>query len=107
VFTQKHAVAIAKKLGCQMREGGAHTHADFYVDGKLIVSFGIRRASKEKSHGHIPRDLYLTQKASKDLHDCTFSKEDYLEVLKEKKLLAGSGPKHGTETQSGDSGKKD
>ncbi len=87
MFTQKHAYAIAEKLKCAFREGSAHTYADFYEGGKLIASFGIRRASKEKSHGHIPRDLYLTQKQCRDLHDCTFSKEDYLDTLREKNLL--------------------
>lgn len=87
MFTQKHALAIAKKLGCSFREGRAHTYADLYEQGKLVTSFGIRRASREKGHGHIPKDLHLTQKESWELHDCRLSKEDYLKVLQEKDLL--------------------
>jgi len=87
LFTQTHARAIAKKLGCFMREGKAHTHADFYEGGKLIVSIGIRRASKEKGHGHIPKNLHLSQSDAWKLHDCTMSRDAYLQALREKNLL--------------------
>jgi hypothetical protein len=100
VFTQKHAHAIAKKLGCSFREGRAHLHADLFVEGKLITSFGIRRASKEVGHGHIPRDLNITQKQSRDLFACTFSREEYLEALREKNLLNAPASK-ASEAQSG------
>jgi hypothetical protein len=101
VFTQKHAHAIAKKLGCSFRQGKAHLHADLFVEGKLITSFGIRRASKEVGHGHIPRDLNITQKQSRDLHDCSFSKEEYLAVLREKNLLTGPSSKAEDEAPPG------
>jgi hypothetical protein len=87
VFTQTHALAIAKKLGCSLREGKAYTYADLYVEGRLITSFGIRRASREKSHGHMPRELHITQKESWELHDCSLSKDEYLELLRGKNLL--------------------
>jgi len=99
VFNQKHALTIAKKLGCAFREGKAHQYADLFVQGKLIVSFGIRRASREVGHGHIPRDLNITQKQSRDLHDCTLSKEEYLEVLRQKNLLAEPSSKTKPEDQ--------
>jgi len=106
VFTQKHAHTIAKKLGCSFREGSAHTYADLYEQGKLIVSFGIRRASKEKGHGHIPKNLNLTQKQSWDLHDCTLSKEEYLQTLRDKNLLGESGSKGEKEAQQQTGGEK-
>jgi hypothetical protein len=107
LFTQRHAIAIAKKLGCSFREGGAHTYADLYEQGKLIARFGIRRASKEIGHAYIPRELHITQKQTRELHDCTFSKEEYLEALREKHLLgepesaAGEAP----QTEDPDKGK--
>jgi hypothetical protein len=106
VFTQKHAIAIAKKLGCSFREGSAHTYAEFYHQGKLIVRFGIRRASKDVGHGHIPRDLQITQKQSRDLHDCSFSIEDYLQALREKNLLGEPAQKSEKEGQPGTSDEK-
>jgi len=101
VFTQKHAQFIAKKLGCSFREGKAHQYADLFEQGKLIASFGIRRSSKEVGHGYIPRDLNITQKQCRDLHACTFSKEEYLEVLREKNLLSGPSSKAEPEAQPG------
>jgi hypothetical protein len=88
MFTQEHARWIAKKLKCSTAEGKAHTIAQMFDDqNRLVVSFGIRRASKEKGHGHIPKDLYLTQKQAWELHDCTMTKEAYLQALREKNLL--------------------
>ncbi len=100
MFSQKHAYAIAKKLGCTLREGSAHTYADLYENGKLIVRIGIRRASKEKSHGHIPKNLNLSQKQSWDLHDCTLTKEEYLRALRDKNLLDESGAKDEKQPQA-------
>jgi hypothetical protein len=87
MFTQQHAEAIAKKLKCHMREGRAHRHADVFENGRLIATFGIRRASKEVGHGHLPKDLHLTQKQCRDLHDCTFSREGYIELLHARRLV--------------------
>ena len=88
MFTQRHAEAIAKKLGCSSREAKAHKYAELFVGGKLILRFGIRRASKDVPHGHLPKDLYLKQKECRELHDCTFSVEQYLQLLTEKGIIA-------------------
>jgi hypothetical protein len=87
MFTQDHARAISKKLGCTSREGRAHQYADLFEGGKLVASFGIRRASKQVGHGHIPKDLHLTQKQCWELHDCSMSKEAYLHHLRGKNLV--------------------
>jgi hypothetical protein len=84
MFTQRHAEAIAKKLGCTYREASAHKHAELFIAGKLIASFGIRRASKEVPHNHIPRSLYIKQSECRELYDCTMSKDTYLEILRQK-----------------------
>lgn len=61
MFTQKHANAIAGKLGCLLSEGRKHKIAEVHGGGKVVASFGIRRASKEASHGFIPQQLHITQ----------------------------------------------
>jgi hypothetical protein len=103
VFTQKHALAIAKKLECSMKEGKAHTYARLFDSrGLLITSFGIRRASKERGHGHLPSELHLTQKQAWELHDCSMTKEAYLQALREKNLLTESAaPKAEKEPETG------
>ena len=84
MFTQKHANAIARKLGCVLVEGRKHKLAEVYFGGKVVASFGIRRASKETSHGFIPQQLHITQKECRELHDGTLTKERYVEILREK-----------------------
>jgi hypothetical protein len=87
LLTQDDAEAIAHKLGCASYEGKGHKYYELFVDDRLVTGFGIRRASKEKGHGHLPHDLHITQKQCKDLGKCPLSKDEYLEILREKNLL--------------------
>jgi hypothetical protein len=87
MITQDHAEFIAKKLGCIPREGRAHKYQELFDGERLILKFGIRRGSKELPHGHIPRDLHLKQKECNQLHDCTISKEQYLQILRDRGYL--------------------
>ena len=84
-FTQKHAREIAKKLKMEVTKARRiHDHAVLIIEGKEILSFGIRRASKEVGHDHLPKDLHLQVKDCKNLHQCTLSRDEYLELLHEK-----------------------
>jgi len=87
VLTQTDAEAIAKKLLCTYDEAKAHKYAEVFEAGRLIARFGIRRTSKEKPHGHIPRDLHITQKQCWDLRRCPLSREEYVNLLRQKHLL--------------------
>ena len=87
MLTQDDAEAIADKLGCTSYQGRSHKYYELFVDQKLIARFGIRRASKEKGHGHLPRELHITQKQCRDLSKCPLSKDEYLQILREKDLL--------------------
>ena len=84
MFTQKHANAIAGKLDCVLSEGRKHRLAELYVNDKVVAIFGIRRGSRDESHDFIPKQLHLKQKECWELHDCALSKEQYLEILREK-----------------------
>jgi hypothetical protein len=57
------------------------------VNDKLITRFGVRRASKEKGHGHLPQKLHITQKQCRDLSECPLTKDEYLQILHDKNLL--------------------
>lgn len=83
-FTQDDAEAIAKKLGCLADERKGHKYYKLYVQGKLITMFGVRRASKEIGHGHLPKALHITQKQCRDLSDCPLEKDAYLEIMRQK-----------------------
>ncbi len=88
MLTQEDAEAIAKKLECVPHEGRKHKFFELFVGQRLIIRFGVSRASKEKGHGHLPRQLHITQKECHRLLDCDLTKAGYLEVLKEKGFLA-------------------
>ena len=87
MFTQRDAEAIAKKLACAFREGRGHRYAEVFENGKLVARFGIRRASHEASHGHIPRELHITQKQCRDLRDCPLSRSQYIDLLHSRGLV--------------------
>lgn len=84
ILTQVDAEEIAGKLLCTFEEAKAHRYAELYEEGRLIARFGIRRSSREKGHGHIPRELHITQKQCWDLRRCPLSRDDYLSILREK-----------------------
>lgn len=87
MLTQDDAEAIAKKLDCTPDEGRSHKYYELFADDKLITRFGVRRASREKGHGHLPHELHITQKQCKDLSKCPLSKEEYFHILREKNYL--------------------
>ena len=87
-LTQKDALAIASKLKASIdRRHKAHDVASVFHDGKLITLFGIRRASKEKGHGHIPGALFVGPHDCRRLADCSMTHAEWLEVLRRKGKL--------------------
>lgn len=93
-FTKDDAEDIAKKLGCTSDERRGHKYYELFVEGRLITRYGVRRASKEKGHGHLPHELHITQKQCRDLSDCPLSKDAYLELLRGKGYV--TFPEHKT-----------
>lgn len=87
MFTQDDAEAIAKKLHCTPDERKGHKYYELFVHGRLVTSFGVRRASKEKGHGHLPHALHITQKQCRDLSNCPLSEDEYLQILRDKNQL--------------------
>ena len=87
MLTQDDAEAIADELGCTSDEGRSHKYYELFVGDKLVTRFGVRRASREKGHGHLPRELHITQKQCRDLSRCPLSKDEYLQILRDKDLL--------------------
>ena len=87
MLTQDDAEAIADKLGCTCDEGRSHKYYELFLDNKLVTRFGVRRASKEKGHGHLPRELHITQEQCRDLSKCPLKRDEYLQILRDKNLL--------------------
>jgi hypothetical protein len=86
-FTQEHARNIAAKLRMDVVSGRNHDQAIFKHGGKEIVRFGIRRGSGELGHQYIPKQLHMTNKECRELHDCTRTLEHFVESLRAKKLI--------------------
>ncbi len=86
LFTQDDARRIAKKLGAKI-EHRRHDLAVFSYEGKRIAQFGIRRASKEVGHGHLPEELFISPHQCSDLRNCPLSLEGYVAILRSKKKI--------------------
>ena len=87
-LTQTDASAIASKLQATInKKGKAHDIATIWHDGKFIASYGIRRASRDKGHGHIPGALFVGPHDCHRLADCSMSQADWLAILKAKGKL--------------------
>jgi hypothetical protein len=88
VFTQDDARKIAKKLGAKIEQGKRrHDLAVFWYQGKRIAQFGIRRASKEVGHGHLPDELFISPHQCRDLGNCPLSREGYVAILRSKNKI--------------------
>lgn len=86
-ITKELAVKIAKKLKASIieRNNRPHDIAQVYHEGKLIAMFGIRRGSnKNLGHDHIPSQIFVRAKEAKLLGQCPLSREEWIEILKEK-----------------------
>ena len=89
-LTREHADKIVKKLKAQVEKGlrSGHDIATVYYKEDPILVFGIRRASsKDTGHGHLTEDLFLSVSQVKRLANCPMSYEEWVERMKEKKVI--------------------
>jgi len=65
---------------------GRENRYSYIYEGKKVWTFGITRGSKkkEKSFGYVPQQIGLNNKEFRKLQDCTITKRDYNELLKER-----------------------
>lgn len=90
IITKEHAIQIARKLGAQLRPGRRKAHDLYavYHEGRRIAQFGIRRGSeKDKGHGHIPSQVFLSPHNALRLALCSMSAEDWLQVLRDRGMI--------------------
>ncbi|MGD0092239.1 MAG: hypothetical protein ABSE73_20175 [Planctomycetota bacterium] len=87
-ITGKDAAIIAKKLGAEVRRsGGPHELAIIHHEGRPIATFGIRRGSGELGHGHIPARLHIGPHDTKSLAQCSITREQWIQMLREKGVI--------------------
>jgi hypothetical protein len=89
IITKELAQKIVKKLDAvRLQSGGAHDIFGVWEGGFLIASFGMRRGSeKDMGHDHIPNDLHVGPNFAKGLAQCPKSRDDWLVVMRQKRLL--------------------
>jgi hypothetical protein len=93
--TKQHAEAIAKKLRAVRHEklNRPHDLCLVYHEGRLVARFGIRRGSKKNAgHDHIPGDIHLGPHAAVRLAECNMTRDAWLRVLHEKRIIATEPP---------------
>jgi hypothetical protein len=81
----REATFIAKKLKAEIDPDGAHKIASVFHEGILILSFGIRHGAKSP-HGHLVGrygELKMSETKVAQLAQCTMSREEYIEELRE------------------------
>jgi hypothetical protein len=81
-LTADEAEQIAKKLNAELQDRRGHKIAYVRWQGKLIASYGIRRASKEVGHDYIPRQLFITMREALGLARCPLSRDAYFNLLR-------------------------
>jgi hypothetical protein len=89
-ITKEVALKICKKLEGRdiTKKNDAHDVCGIFYNGQMIAHFGIRRGSnKEAGHDHIPKDLNVSAGFAKELGACTKYRDDYLDHLRERRLL--------------------
>lgn len=90
IITKDLAERIARKLNAAIssRKGRPHDVALVYHENRLVATFGIRRGSKkEQSHDHVPSSLHVSPNQARLLGQCPMSREEYIEVLRQKGLI--------------------
>jgi hypothetical protein len=86
-ITQEDAVAIKDKLQAEVEPKTKHDVVKFWHNGKIVVSFGIRRGSKELPHPHISLQMFISQKECRLFRQCTISVDEYLAIFKSKSKI--------------------
>ena len=95
-ITKELALKIVKKLGAREVTTRGSAHDEYEVrEGDVLLGFiSIRRGSaKDKGHDYVPRDLHISPHQAKELANCPWSRDDYIQCMREKgELPAESDP---------------
>lgn len=74
---------IVKKLRAILVPCKHHDIYEVRENGVVIGKIGISRSSKERGHGHIPDDLFITRPQTMELAQCSLSRSDYCNIRKQ------------------------
>lgn len=80
VVTQKHARKIARKLDGAIEPGRKHDKVEIPYKGKIIIRYGISRASRNKPQNHVSDNLGISIEDTLRLASCSISKESFFQA---------------------------
>ena len=90
IITKELALKIVKKLRATEIKSSSKAH-DLYVveeDGIDVAIISIRRGSeKDLGHDYLKNDLHISPRQAKDLAQCPWSRDDYIECMRDKEVL--------------------
>ncbi len=87
---KRDAEDIARKIGATVKRQGKHQRATLEYNGQIVLTFGIRHGSNT-GQGHLVGEnhaLKLNATKAKALASCAMTKNEYIEHLREKSIIA-------------------
>ena len=86
-LTTQHGFTIAAKLDAPIESKRGHDFVRPRVDGQPSGQYGLLRGSNKKSIAidKAAPQIGLSSKEFRGLADCTFSKEDYEEAIRQRR----------------------
>jgi hypothetical protein len=83
---------IVTKLGLKVRNSGDRL-AWFEYNGQTVVRTKRSHGNKEQPGNLIRQQLKVNERQMAGLIKCDLSLEDYIEILKDKKVISTTGPR--------------
>jgi hypothetical protein len=100
IITKELAVKIVAKLQANSITSRNSAHDEYQVEenGVVLGIISVRRGSnKEQGHDYIPRELHISPRQARDLAQCPWSREDYIDCMREKGQLPPEEEEEGDE----------
>ena len=101
-ITKEHAEKIVKKLKAVeiTTRGSAHDEYEVEQEGVILGHISIRRgSSKDQGHDFIPGNLHISPRQAKDLANCPWKLEDYIDCMRGKGHLPPLEESEGSDAQ--------
>lgn len=95
IVTKELALKIVGKLSAVKIKSRSTAHDLYEIthEGRIIATTSVRRGSeKDKGHDHMPRDLRISPRQAKLLGQCPWSRDNYIQSLRERRLLGEEEP---------------
>jgi hypothetical protein len=107
IITKEIAKKIVKKLKARKIDSRSKAHDEYEVtEGEILLGIiSIRRGSdKNLGHDYIPGELHFSPHQARNLAQCPWSRDDYLQCMREKGFLPAEEEEDEAEKDANDDG---